>query len=93
LPQSNSPDSFAHFASDTRPSPDSYLRTSYLPGMGPATRTLRISDLPLWRLIVLLDDLERTVGPHSATARAVARIIRERMAYETANEGPEAASA
>jgi hypothetical protein len=38
---------------------------------------------------VLLDDLERTVGTDSDTARTVARIIRERMAAEAADR-PEA---
>jgi hypothetical protein len=41
--------------------------------------TLRISDLPLWRLLVALDDAERVVGPDSPTARALARAIQERL--------------
>jgi hypothetical protein len=41
------------------------------------TATLR--DLPLWRLIVALDDAERSVGPGSSTARALADAIRERL--------------
>src|SRR5438477_148990 len=44
--------------------------------------TLRLSDLPLWRLIVALDDAERTVGPDSSTARAVSRAIREKLRQE-----------
>jgi hypothetical protein len=39
--------------------------------------TLR--DLPLWRLIVALDDAERSVGSGSSTARALANAIRERL--------------
>jgi hypothetical protein len=56
--------------------------------MTPAGRTPRLTDLPLWRLIVLLDDTERTVGPDSETARTVARILRERMAAEGAAAQP-----
>lgn len=52
--------------------------------MTTAPRRSRLSDFPLWRLIVLLDDLERTVGPDCQTARSVARIVRERLATETA---------
>jgi hypothetical protein len=40
---------------------------------------LRLTDLPLWRLIVALDDAERTVGPDSQTARVIARVIQERL--------------
>lgn len=40
---------------------------------------LQLHDLPLWRLLVALDDAERTVGPDSPTARALARVIRERL--------------
>lgn len=39
----------------------------------------RLSDLPLWRLLVALDDAERTAGPSSATARILAREIQERL--------------
>jgi hypothetical protein len=44
--------------------------------------TIRISDLPLWRLLVALDDAERTVGPASPTARALATAVRERLRQE-----------
>jgi len=40
---------------------------------------LRLSDLPLWRLLVALDDAERAAGPDSPTARALARAVRERL--------------
>lgn len=61
--------------------------------MTTATRTPLLSDLPLWRLIVLLDDLERTVGADSETARTVARLIRERMTTESPAGSKEAALA
>jgi hypothetical protein len=41
--------------------------------------TLRLSDLPLWRLLVALDDAERVVGPDSPTARALAHVVQERL--------------
>jgi hypothetical protein len=40
---------------------------------------LRLSDLPLWRLIVALDDAERAVGPDSSTARVLARALQDRL--------------
>ena len=56
---------------------------------------LRLSDLPLWRLLVALDDAERSVGPDSPTARALARTIRERLRLDRskASEAKEAACA
>jgi hypothetical protein len=42
--------------------------------------------LPLWRLIVLLADVERTVGPDSETAREVARMIAERLGQPEGND-------
>jgi hypothetical protein len=39
-------------------------------------------DLPLWRLIVALDDAERTVGPDSPTARAFAWAVRQKLRQE-----------
>jgi hypothetical protein len=39
----------------------------------------RLSDLPLWRLLVALDDVERAVGPQSQTARTLARAVQERL--------------
>jgi hypothetical protein len=47
--------------------------------------TLR--DLPLWRLIVALDDAERTAGPGSATARALAHAMRERLRQQRDPQG------
>jgi hypothetical protein len=40
---------------------------------------MRLSDLPLWRLLVALDDAERTVGADSPTARALARAVQDRL--------------
>lgn len=39
----------------------------------------RLDDMPLWRLLVLLVDLEREVGASAPTTRLVARIIKERL--------------
>jgi hypothetical protein len=46
---------------------------------------MRLSDLPLWRLLVALDDAERVSGPDSPTARTLARTIRERLRQEGGN--------
>jgi len=46
------------------------------------SRPPRLSDLPLWRLLVMLDDTERTIGPDTQTARTIARIISDRMREE-----------
>jgi hypothetical protein len=46
----------------------------------PATE--RLNDMPLWRLLVLLADLEREVGPSTPTARVVTRLINERLRGE-----------
>jgi hypothetical protein len=43
---------------------------------------MALSDLPLWRLLVALDDAERTVGPDSPTACALARAVREKLRQE-----------
>jgi hypothetical protein len=42
----------------------------------------RLSDLPLWRLLVALDDAERAIGPNCPTARALTRAVRERLRQE-----------
>jgi hypothetical protein len=39
----------------------------------------RLGDLPLWRLLVALDDAERVAGPDSQTARVLARAVQERL--------------
>jgi hypothetical protein len=38
-----------------------------------------LDDCPLWRLIVLLDDLEREQGAASPQAREVARAVAKRL--------------
>jgi hypothetical protein len=43
---------------------------------------LSLSDMPLWRLLVALHDAERTVGPASPTARALAGAVREKLRQE-----------
>jgi hypothetical protein len=48
------------------------------PGPGP----LRLSDLPLWRLLVALDDAERVAGPDSETTRVLVRHVQERLLQE-----------
>jgi len=54
--------------------------------MIPAIRPPRLSDLPLWRLLVLLADTERTVGPGSSTARTLAAEITRRLRMERATK-------
>jgi hypothetical protein len=39
----------------------------------------RLDDVPLWRLLVALDDAEHTFGPRSETARTLAEAVRERL--------------
>lgn len=55
---------------------------------------MRLIDLPLWRLLVALDDAERVAGPDSGTVRVLARAIQERLRREggwPANRQEEAA--
>jgi hypothetical protein len=47
--------------------------------MAPKSRPDRLSDLPLWRLLVALDDAERSVGADTGTARVLAREIQRRL--------------
>ena len=42
----------------------------------------RLRDLPLWRLLVLLDDAEREVGPDSPTVKLIARVVKDRPKKE-----------
>jgi hypothetical protein len=42
--------------------------------------TLRLDQLPLWRLLVALSDAERVAGSNSPTARALASEIKRRLA-------------
>jgi hypothetical protein len=52
--------------------------------------TLRLSDLPLWRLLVALDDAERLTGPDSETARVLARHVQKRLRQECRTSRKEA---
>lgn len=45
--------------------------------------TMRIDQLPLWRLLVALSDAERVAGADSPTARVLAREIRSRLTHPT----------
>jgi hypothetical protein len=40
---------------------------------------VRIDRLPLWRLLVMLEDTERTIGPDSDTARQLVDEIHRRL--------------
>jgi hypothetical protein len=42
-----------------------------------------LNRLPLWRLLVMLDDSERFDGPNSPTSQMLARLIRERLSDES----------
>jgi hypothetical protein len=53
--------------------------------MTPESPTRYLNHLPLWRLLVMLDDAERCDGPDSATSRMLARIIRKRLAQARGN--------
>ncbi len=50
----------------------------------------RLEDLPLWRLLVELDDVERTVGADSPTARLLSRLIQERLRGQRGAVNPNA---
>ncbi len=39
----------------------------------------RLADMPLWRLLVLLADVEREIGASSSTARVIARLVNEKL--------------
>ena len=47
----------------------------------------RLSDLPLWRLVVALHDAEDMVGPDSESARLIRQAIIERVSDRTPAEG------
>ena len=47
--------------------------------LGMKQKLRKLSDLPLWRLLVALDDAERIAGPDSSTARLLARLVQERL--------------
>jgi hypothetical protein len=43
----------------------------------------RLAEMPLWRLLVLLADIEREIGAASPTARLIARLVSERLRDDT----------
>jgi hypothetical protein len=43
------------------------------------TPPLRLSDLPLWRLVVALHDAEEVAGPDSDSARVIRETIIDRL--------------
>jgi hypothetical protein len=47
-----------------------------------------LQDLPLWRLIVALDDAERMVGADSSTVRVLAHAIQDRLQQERPDSRP-----
>jgi hypothetical protein len=47
--------------------------------MATATSPSPLSSLPLWRLLVLLDDSERIDGPNAPATRMLGRLVRERL--------------
>jgi hypothetical protein len=44
-----------------------------------STKPARLSEMPLWRLLVALDDAERVAGPDSSTARTLAQAVADRL--------------
>jgi hypothetical protein len=52
------------------------------------SRRLCLNDLPLWRLLVALDDAERSVGPNSPTAQVLARVVKERLEQDCGDSSP-----
>jgi hypothetical protein len=51
--------------------------------------TLRLDQLPLWRLLVALADAEHVAGPNSGTARVLAREVRRRLSTASPNDTAE----
>ena len=54
--------------------------------MATATRFPGLTDLPLWRLLVSLDDAERKLGADSPTARILAEEIQRRLKSDRQEE-------
>ena len=50
--------------------------------MIPDTPSCHLDDVPLWRLLVMLDDSERCDGPDSPTSQMLVHVIRERLLRE-----------
>jgi hypothetical protein len=51
-----------------------------------------LSDLPLWRLLVALDDAERAFGPEAPTTRVLARTVQDRLRQNPDEHDQEATS-
>lgn len=51
----------------------------HYPRMSASQLPADLSEYPLWRLLVMLDDLEREVGASAPSARAVAREVAGRL--------------
>jgi hypothetical protein len=49
----------------------------------------RLSELPLWRLIIALDDSERISGPSAPATKALVRQLRERLRSRRASGADE----
>jgi hypothetical protein len=54
---------------------------------------MKLIDLPLWRLLVALDDAERVSGSGSPSARALALAVRERLRAARRDGGADAKQA
>ena len=54
--------------------------------MDKAHITLRLDQLPLWRLFVALSDAESVAGAYSPTSRALAREIKRRLNEPTTSD-------
>jgi hypothetical protein len=48
-----------------------------------------LSNMPLWRLLVALDDAERTAGPDSESARLLAKAVQAKMKQARQRENKE----
>jgi hypothetical protein len=57
--------------------------------MNKAPLTLRLDQMPLWRLLVALSDAEQVAGPNSGTARVLAREVRRRLSATTPTDTAE----
>jgi hypothetical protein len=51
-------------------------------------RPQKLNEWPLWRLLVALADAERDFGPASSTAKAISRVVQEKLRSAT-KEKPE----
>ena len=58
---------------------------------GPTTP--KLTDIPLWRLLVMLDDAERTGGASSESARILASEVQRRLRGNRSDGGKAVANA